>query len=91
MTYNDVITLLKTLGNDASVWTMTDGSIDVIIEDFGGFDDDWNEIIRDYDEDAVEHVFNILYNAAISITDNLYITFDMGGFKVVWGYGSYDI
>lgn len=91
MTRDEVMALLATMGNDATVYTMQDGTIDVTIEDFEGFDDDWDEIYRDYDVDTVDHVYDTLEAAAVLVTGSLYTTFDMGGFNVAWGYASYDI
>ena len=91
MTRDDVMALLATIDNDASLWVMADGTIDVTINDFDGFDDNWDEVYRDYDIDAVDRVYDTLKTAAVSVTGTLYTTFDMGGFSVVWGYASYDI
>lgn len=91
MTRDDVIALLNTIYDDASVWVDDNGNIDVTIEDFEGFDENWDEIMRDYDEGAVESVYEALASAAVSVTDDFYTVFNMGDFSITWGYASYDI
>lgn len=45
---------LMTLCEDISFWENTDKNmLGVIVEDFEGFDEDWNEVFADINEDAV--------------------------------------
>lgn len=91
MTRDDVMTLLATLGDDVDVRIDTDGDLHVTVEDFDGFDSHWNEIERDYNEDAVDAVYETLKAVAVKVTADYYTIFDMGSFFISWGYASYDI
>ncbi len=86
---------LMALGNDVSV---REDSIDesyclhVTFEDFEGFDDDWSEIFRDYDnEDAVDAFCEMLHAECLSFEDDFYVLYHFDGFDVEIGYASFDI
>ena len=54
MTYEMMKKAIEALGDDATLW-VHDDVLDVTFEDFEGFDDDWDEVMREYDdEDAVD-------------------------------------
>jgi len=93
MTREMVMELLATAGDDLSVWESSDGSrIDVTVEDFIGFDEDWDEIDRELDdEELVDSIKEQLEASALSISGNYYRYFEFDGFTVVWGYASFDI
>lgn len=90
MTYDEVMALLETLGEDVSVFTH-DNVIHVTVEDFEGFDDNWHEEMRDYDEDAVDEVFEALEAHCAEVVDDFYTDYYFKGFSVRVGYASYDI
>lgn len=91
MTYNSILKLAKTLGKDAIVWASND-KISVDLNDFVGFDDEWNEIFCDFDnEEAVDSFLETLRNEAVKVIENLYTTYYFDGFTVQVGYTSYDI
>lgn len=93
MTYEQVLSMANALGNDAIVFTYTSkDEISVDFNDFEGFDDDWSEIMRDYDDaDAVEAFEEMLREKALKIDDGFYTTYHFNGFVVKVGYTSYDI
>ena len=69
-----------------------DKEIEVEVNDWEGFDENWEEIMRDYDEEAVEAVYNIFKNACKAYkNDGLYEYFIFEGFQICWGYASYNI
>ena len=90
MTYEEVMALLETLGDDVTVTERGD-TIRVTVEDFEGFDDDWCEIDRDYDEDAVDEVLEALEAHCAEVVDDFYTDYYFDGFSVRVGYASYDI
>lgn len=90
MTYEEVITLLETLGDEVSVFAHN-GMIHVTVEDFEGFDDDWCEVMRDYDIDAVDEVLEALEAHCAEVVDDYYTDYRFEGFSVRVGYASYDI
>jgi len=66
-------------------------TLQVTVEDFEGFDDDWSEVMRDYDEEAVDVIYEWLESHCESEDGDFYHYFDFGSFDVCWGYASYDI
>lgn len=91
MTYEMMVAMVEGLGNDASMWTH-DNVLDVTLEDFEGFDDDWNEVFRDYDdEEAVEEFLETLERESLSHEGDFYVTYHFDGFDLQLGYTSFDI
>lgn len=89
--FDTIITLINACGHDIYFYT-TDNTIYITIDDFDGFDDDWNEIMRDYENpDAVNALLNWLDNNCISQTGDLYTFYSFNDFKVELGYTSFDI
>jgi len=59
---------------------------------FGGFDEDWSEISRDFvDEKTVDEVLEWLKKNADYIEDDYYYYYHFGDIVVEVGYTSYDI
>ena len=63
----------------------------ITVDDFEGFDEDWSEIMREYDEDAVSALIDWLEEHCISEDGDLYYEFHFEEFNVQLGYSSYDI
>lgn len=91
MTYEMMVATLEALGEDVS-YSFYDGVFDVTLEDFEGFDDDWSEIDREYDDpEAVDRFEEMLEKESSSQEGNFYVTYHFEGFDVVLGYASFDI
>ena len=90
MNRNEVLNLINTLEEDVTVFEYED-RISVIVYDFEGFDDDWNEIYRNYDVNKVNNVIDTLIDNANEVISNLYTYIAFDGFTVVLGYESFDI
>ena len=95
MTYADVMARVAEV-EDVSVWEVeADGDegaeMHLTVEDFAGFDDDWCEQFRDYDEDAVDALLEWLEEHALSVDGDYQTYYHFDGFLVQVGYGSYDI
>ena len=91
MTYEMVMELLATAGADLSVDECGD-RIYVTVEDFDGFDESWDEIMRDLDdEELVDSIYEQLEASAVSASGDFYRYFDFDGFTIVWGSASFDI
>lgn len=89
--FDTIITLINACRGDIDFYTVNN-TIYITIDDFEGFDDDWNEIMRDYDNpDAVNALLNWLDNNCISQTGDLYTFYSFNDFKVELGYTSFDI
>ena len=83
--------MVEALKNDAD-YVIIDGDIHVTIDDFEGFDDDWDEIFRDYDDfDAVENFLDLLDDTCIEKYGYLYKHYVFDDFEVILGYTSFDI
>lgn len=91
MTMEMVMELLATAGDDLIVMDWDD-SIDVEVNDFEGFDDDWAEIIRDVENgELVDEIYKTLKREALSVDEDFYVEFQFEGFSLSWGYASYNI
>ena len=91
MTFEMMIAAIEALGNDA-FYDVVGEEINVTLNDFAGFDEDYCEIMRDYDnEQAVENFLKMLANECISFKDNFYKDYKFDGVTVSLGYASFDI
>ena len=92
MTREMMLTAIETLGADASLWDEEDYCLDVTLEDFEGFDADWSEVDREYDdEEAVEAFLEMLEAECSSREGDFYVVYHFEGFDVRLGYASFDI
>ena len=66
-------------------------NIRVTIEDFEGFDEDWNEQMVEYDEDEVDRMERRLAEVANEVERGFYDRYYFDDFTVTVGYASYDI
>ena len=75
-----------------SYYDVTDNHIDLTIDDFDGFDEDWNEIDREFvDEDLVDEVLEWLEENADYVDGDFYRYYYFGEIVVEVGYSSFDI
>lgn len=92
MTREMMLTAIEALGADASLWDEKDYCLDVTLEDFEGFDADWSEVDREYDdEEAVEAFLEMLEAECSSREGDFYVVYHFEGFDVQLGYASFDI
>lgn len=76
---------------DATVITFDDGTVYVTLEDFAGFDADWNEIDRQYvDAEMVDALDELLEQCEMEM-DGLYDYHIIDGHRVHVSYASEDI
>lgn len=91
MTREEVMNML-TANEDIETFEHLDGEIEVTVNDFEGFDEDWEEIEREYNEEEVEKIYNTLKeNCNEYVNNSMYPKFKFENFTVTWGYASYDI
>ena len=89
--FDTLMTLINACENDVYFFK-EDRMIDLTINDFEGFDNNWNEIMRDYDNpNAVDALLDWLNANCVSKVNELYITYSFDGFAVKVGYASFDI
>lgn len=87
-----VVEMVNALGNDASYFVDWDGNIHVTFNDFEGFDENWEEVEREYDDgEAVNAFVDRLETEALKISGDYYCYYQMNGFFVIVGYASMDI
>lgn len=66
--------------------------LNIDFNDFDGFDDEWNEIEREYNnENLVSQILNYIETNAVLIKDSLYQTYQLNDKIIVIGYTSFDI
>lgn len=63
----------------------------VTILDFEGFDDEWEEIYRDYDEDAVDNFLEWLEEQCDELVGYYYQHYQFNDFIVEVGYKSFEV
>lgn len=81
---------LDLLEND--VFYYTDGdTLYITVNDFSGFDDNWNKISRDYDEQGVRDLMDILADLCNKHTNSFYHVYYFDYFTVRLGFASCDI
>lgn len=68
-----------------------DDEIKVTVQDFEGFDEDWCEVFRDYDDEAVDAMLEWLEAHCDHYDGDFYVYFYFEGFEVCVGYTSFDI
>lgn len=91
MTIENITAMLNTISADSDYFIYED-VIHLTIDDFEGFDGDWNEIEREYeDETAVEAVLAWLAENADEVTEDFYCDYHFGNIIVRVGYTSFDI
>lgn len=91
MTKEMIIEMLEKLGDDVMFDIDYKGNLEITINDFEGFDDDWCEIVREYDVDAVDAVLKEIEKSAVSVDGDFYRYYSFEGFEVCVGYCSFDI
>ena len=83
---------LNALCEDISFWEWDDeNKLDVTVEDFEGFDEDWDEVYADIDDDAVDKMIEWLDEHCDSHEDNLYHYYTFDDLVVCLGWASFDI
>ena len=69
-----------------------ENELNIDFNDFDGFDDEWDEIERKYNnENLVNQILNYIETNAILIKDSLYQTYQLNDKIIVIGYTSFDI
>lgn len=83
---------LEALCKDISFWEWDDeNKLDVTVEDFEGFDEDWDEVYADIDEDAVDEMIEWLEENCDSWEGDFYRYYTFSDLVVCLGWASYDI
>ena len=90
MNKNKLMELLNNASIDVDFEFTKDNFLDVTINDFEWFDEEWNEILREYvNAQAVENVLDFLNQ--FSCKGNLYKVYQVDELLVQVSYTSFDI
>ena len=85
-----LVNKLKALGEDVD-YMMLSNEMCVTINDFEGFDENWEEVDREYNEEAVEEFITWLEDNAYQEEGDYYKYYYLEGVVVCVGYASFDI
>ena len=85
-----IIAMLVELGDSVS-YSVHEDHIDVTVEDFEGFDEDWCEVDAEYDEDAVDGFVEWLEEHCDHHEGDYYHSYYFGELEIEIGYASMDI
>lgn len=89
--FDTLMNLINACGYDVD-FLYDHGVMHLTIEDFEGFDDDWGEVMRDYDNpDAVDALLDWLNVNSNFKVEEFYTIYSFDGFSVELGYTSFDI
>ena len=90
MTIELITAQLDRISADSS-YDVTDNHIELTIDDFDGFDEDWNEIDREFvDEDLVDEVLEWLEENADYADGDFYRSYYFGKIVVEVDYSYFD-
>jgi hypothetical protein len=91
MKLNEVMNHLNTIDENDAIITQWNNHISADINDFDGFDENWDEIANDYNEEVIDNMRQWLANNCNEVQKGFYdkYFFDDGFVRV--GYTSYDI
>lgn len=91
MTIEQITAILDTIAAD-SYYFVVGANIHLTIDDFQGFDEDWEEIYREYeDSDAIDSALAWLESHADEVSGDFYRYYRFGDVTVHLGYSSFDI
>ena len=91
MKMEQIIERLETIKADAD-YEVKNNEINLVINDFEGFDDDYEEIERELEDyEAVEEVLDWLEKNADEVEGDFYHYYHFGEIGVCVGYASFDI
>ena len=89
--FNTLMTMINACKDDVD-FEIERNAIYLTVDDFIGFDEDWNEVMRDYDHpEEVNALLDWLDNNCVSQTDDLYVVYFFNGFTVHLEFTSFDI
>lgn len=88
---NTIVEMIKEMENDVD-FREVDNKIIVTIDDFFGFNDDFEEVFREYENpEKVEAFKDFLEKGCLEKEDGFYIRYHFNDCEVVLGYTSFDI
>ena len=90
--FNEFKKMVDACGDDVTFNRRSNGIYRLTLEDFEGFNENWHEIEREYDnEEAVDALLNWLETNCIEQREDFYTYYIFPDFQVIVGYSSFDI
>ena len=87
-----LVMVLDRLSDSGDCLFFVDGTeFDVTMCDFEGFDDEWEEVMRDYEDQEMVDAFFELLDRADRVEGDYYRTYYFEDCSLELGYASYDI
>ena len=90
--FNEFMQMVEACGDDVTLNRRSNGIYRLTLEDFEGFNENWHEVEREYDnEEAVNALLDWLETNCIEQREDFYIYYNFPDFQVIVGYSSFDI
>ena len=88
-----ILNRLETSNDVTGFWEPDEGTthFDVTLNDFDGFDEEWNEIDRDWADPEMVKAFYEVLDTAERTEGDYYVTYYWADCSLTLGYTSYDI
>ena len=84
--------MIQAVDNGDAYIDFMGGYVEFTVNDFDGFDADWNEVDHEFkDEALVDEILDFLKNACDYCKDDFYRKYYFGDAVVELGFSSYDI
>ena len=90
--FNEFKKMVDACGDDVTLNRRSNGIYRLTLEDFEGFNENWHEVEREYDnEEAVDALFDWLETNCAEQREDFYTYYIFSDFQVIVGYASFDI
>lgn len=90
--FNEFKKMVESCGDDVTLSRRANGTYRLTLEDFEGFDEQWHEIMREYDnEEAVNALLDWLETNSTEYHEDFYTYYKFSDFQIIVGYSSFDI
>ena len=90
--FNEFKKMVEACGDDVTLSRRANGTYRLTLEDFEGFNEQWHEIMREYDnEEAVNALIDWLETNSTEQREDFYTYYEFSDFQIIVGYSSYDI
>ena len=90
--FNEFMQMVDACGDDVTLNRRSNGIYRLTLEDFEGFNENWHEVEREYDnEEAINALLDWLETNCTEQREDFYTYYEFSDFQVIVGYSSFDI
>ena len=90
--FNEFMQMVEACSDDVTLDRRSNGIYHLTLEDFEGFNENWHEVEREYDnEEAVDALLDWLETNCNEQREDFYIYYIFSDFQIIVGYSSFDI